>query len=89
MGEGAGEGMAKALFVESEEAVAGDAQVLADFGGGIDFGGLQIAAVDEVMNGMAGDGEEGGDLANFDEGGNGLFFQNVTICNHKMDFLRF
>jgi hypothetical protein len=88
IGERAGEGMAEALFVEAEEAFPRDAQMAPRFRGRFTFRGRinlrrgQVAAVDQMMDGMAGDGEERGDIADLDEGRNRLFFKGGTICNH-------
>ena len=65
--------MAEAGFIKGEEALTRDTQMAPLFRGRIDPFSGQRAAVDQVMNGTPGDGEELGDLANFDKGRNRIF----------------
>ena len=57
------------------------------FRGRVNFRRRQVAAIDQVMDGMAGDGKERGDIADFDQGRNGIFLKRGTICNHGVEFL--
>ena len=79
--------MAEALLVKGQEALPGDSQMLSLFRHRVDLRCGQVAAVDQVVDGMAGDGEERGDIADLDEGRNGLIFRRGTICNHRVEFL--
>ena len=87
IGEREGEGMAEALFVKTEQARPRDPQMPSLLPGRIDIGRGQVAAVDQMMNGMTRDGEEFGDIADLDEGRNGLLFERGTICNHGVEFM--
>jgi hypothetical protein len=80
--------MAEAVSVKFEEAFPRDSQMVAPFFAGIDSRPFQLATVDEVADGASGDGEEPGDIADFDEWRNGLFFllKSGTICNHRVEF---
>ena len=85
--ERAVEGMAKSFFIKAEEAFARDPQMIAPFFARIYSRSFQLAAVDQVADRTSGDGEELGDIANFDQGRNGIFFESGTNCNHGVEFL--
>jgi hypothetical protein len=87
IGEREGEGMAEAFFVKAEEAFSRDPQMAPLFRGGIDLRRGQVAAVDQIMDGASGNGEELGDIANFDQRRDGLFWKDGTICNHSVEFM--
>ena len=76
--------MAEALLVELEEAVARDADVPALRVLGIDLGTGQVAADDQVANGLWRQGEEFADIAYFKEGWDGFFFRRSESCAHKI-----
>jgi len=80
--------MAEALFVKAEEALPRDPHVLTLFRSRVDFRGGQVSAIDQVMNGMAGDGEKRGDIADFDQRRYGLFWGRGTICNQGVEFVK-
>jgi hypothetical protein len=92
IGERAGEGMAEALLIKDEEAFSCDPQMASRFPGRLEFRGRinlrrgQVAAINQIMDGTSGDGEELGNIADFDEGWNGLFVWHGTICNHGVEF---
>ena len=77
--ERAQKAMAEALFVKSEEAGAGDAHMLPLFGVRIDFVSIRSPLSMQMMNSRAGDGEEAGDIPDFDEAGTGL---KESACEH-------
>ena len=79
------EGMAKALLVKAEQAFAGHAEMATLLAlRRIDFGGGQVAAVNEIANGLPGSGEEFRYRANFDERRNWIFGGVTTNCNHNV-----
>ncbi len=67
------ERVAKALLVKVEQARARHPQVIALFARRIDLRGVEVAAIDQVMDRLAGNGEQRGNIANFDEGRNRWF----------------
>jgi hypothetical protein len=79
--------MAEALFVKVEEAGPRDPQMVAPFFARIDSRPLQVAAVDEVADGTSGNGEELGNIADFDERGDEVSFGRGTNCHHGVEFL--
>jgi hypothetical protein len=79
--------MAEALLVKDQETFTSDPQMLSLFRPRVDLRCGQVAAVDQMVDGMAGDGEEVGDIADFDERRNELFFKRGTICNHGVEFM--
>jgi ribosomal 50S subunit-associated protein YjgA (DUF615 family) len=67
------ERVAEALLVEFQQARARHPQVLARLARRIDLGGVEVAAVDQMMDRLAGDRKQCGNIADFDEGRDRLF----------------
>jgi hypothetical protein len=79
------ERMAKARLVKEEEAFAGHAEMAA----GLllrrtDLGGGQVAAVNEVANGLPGGREELRHVAQFDQGRDGMLGSVAANCDHNV-----
>jgi hypothetical protein len=81
IGEREGEGMAEALFVKVEQACPCDPQMVPPFFAWIYSRPFQIATVDQVTDGTSGDGEDRGDIADFDERRNGLFLVFIYLTH--------
>jgi hypothetical protein len=77
--------MAKALLVKEEKALAGHAEMAAVLLlRGIDLGGGEVAAVNEVANGLPGSGEKLRDVAHFDQWRDGLLGGVAANCDHTV-----
>ena len=78
--------MAEALPVKLEEAFAGDAEMFALRRVGVDGIGLKFAADDEVVDGLARDGQELRHFTHFEQERNVLFYRWFEECCHKIGF---
>jgi hypothetical protein len=78
--------MSEALLVKVKQACPRDPQMVPPFFGWIYSRSLQFAIIDQVTDRTSGDGEEPGDIADFNEGRNKFFLRGGTICNHRVEF---